>query len=103
MPSHSQPPLTLRHQVAELPDYVLAAWRTRYLIEEGMDLKARAILNQEAAAVRAEGIEPDAKTVWLRLADRVVRQGDAQPELLAATVLAGLATGLRPQGFDKPA
>ena len=67
-----------------------------------MDLRARAILNQEAANLRAEGNEPNAMTVWLRLADRVVSQGNVPPELLAATALAGLATGLRPQGFDEP-
>ena len=36
---------TLRQQVAALPDYVLAAWRTRYIVGEGMDFQARAILN----------------------------------------------------------
>ena len=85
-----------------MPDHVLIAWRARYIVGDGMDLQARAILNEEAAAVRAEGKEPNAKTVWLRLVDRVVKQGGALPELLAATALAGLATGLRPQGFEKP-
>ena len=54
--------LTLRQQVAALPDYVLAAWRTRYIVGEGMDFQARAILNQEAAAIRNQGKEPDART-----------------------------------------
>ena len=48
-------------------------------------------------------VEFSAKTVWLRLVDRVLKQGGAPPELLAVTALAGLATGLRPQGFEKPA
>ena len=84
--------LTLRQQVAALPDYVLAAWRTRYIVGEGMDFQARAILNQ--------GKEPDARTVWLRLMDRTAEEGGGQ-ELLAATALAGLATGLRPSGFEQ--
>lgn len=65
-----------------------------------MDFQARAILNQEAAAVRSEGKEPDARTVWLRLMDRTVAESGG-PEMLAATALAGLATGLRPSGFEK--
>ena len=92
--------LTLRQQVAALPDYVLAAWRTRYIVGEGMDFQARAILNQEAAAIRNQGKEPDGRTVWLRLMDRTGEEGGGQ-ELLAATALAGLATGLRPSGFEQ--
>jgi hypothetical protein len=66
----------------------------------GMDLQARAILNQEAAAVRSVGKEPDARTIWLRLMDRAAGEGGGQ-KLLAATKLAGLATGLRPSGFEQ--
>jgi hypothetical protein len=45
-------PITLRHQVGSLPAYVLTAWRSRYVAVDGVDLEARAISNQEAAAVR---------------------------------------------------
>ena len=40
-----------------------------------MDFQARAILNQEAAAIRNQGKEPDARTVWLRLMDRTAEEG----------------------------
>lgn len=93
---------TLRQQVSSLPAYVVAAWRTRYAVTDGVDLQARAILSQEAAALRAEGETPDARAVWMRLADQVVRYRDAAPELVAAASLAGLAAGVRPQGFDPP-
>lgn len=94
---------TLRHQVTGLPAYVVAAWRTRYAVTDGVDLQARAVLSQEAAALRAEGETPDARAVWMRLADQVVRYRDAAPELVAAASLAGLAAGVRPHGFDPPA
>ncbi len=95
-------PVALRHQIGDIPAYVLTAWRSRYVAVDGIDLEARAILNQEAAAVRAGGDPPDALTVWVRLCDTVVRVGSASPELLAATALAGLAAGVRTQGFHAP-
>ncbi len=96
-------PITLRQQVNVLPAYILAAWRTRYVPTDGVDLEARALLNKEAAAVRASGVQSDALTVWMRLTDMVVRVGSPSPELLAAAALAGLAAGVRPQGFNTPA
>lgn len=96
-------PVTLRQQVGSLPAHILAAWRSRYIPADGVDLEARALVNQEAAAVRAQGKQPDALIVWMRLADLVVKVGSPSPELLAAAALAGLAGGLRPQGFDMPA
>jgi len=98
----SPQPATLRQQVGTLPPYILAAWRTRFVPVDGVDLEARAMLNQEAAAIRAQGERPDALTVWIRLTDLVARVGSPSPELLAAAALAGLAAGLRPQGFDAP-
>lgn len=95
--------VTLRQQVVSLPAYVMAAWHTRYAIAEGVDLQARAVINQEAAAMRADGHPPDARTIWLRLVEQVVLQRDAPPELVAAAALVGLAAGLRPQGFEPPA
>lgn len=78
------------------------AWRSRYVPGDGVDLKARAILDEKAAAVRAEGNPPDALTIWVRLTDMVVRVGSPSPELIAATTFAGLAAVLRPQGFEVP-
>ena len=57
-------PVTLRQQVAALPAYVLKAWRTRYAATDGLDLQARAMLNQEAAAARAVGVQPDERLVF---------------------------------------
>ncbi len=93
----------MRQHVAALPPHVLAAWRSRYGVTDGVDLEARAMLGQEAAAVRAGGVQPDALTGWMRLTDMVVRVGSPSPELIAAATLAGLAAGLRPQGFEAPA
>ncbi len=95
-------PVTLRQQVADLPPYVLATWRSRYVPVDGMDLEARAMLNKEAAAIRGEGNSSDALTVWMRLCDTVVRVGSPSPELLAAAALAGLAAGIRTAGFHAP-
>lgn len=54
-------PITLRQQVGALPADVLATWRMRYVAVDGVDLQARALLGAEAAAVRAEGQQPDAR------------------------------------------
>ena len=96
----SPEPTTLRQQVGTLPPYILAAWRSRYVPVDGVDLEARAMLNQEASAIRARGERPDALAVWIRLTDLIVQVGSPSPELIAAAALAGLAAGLRPQGFD---
>lgn len=69
-------PVTLRQQVGSLSAHIVATWRSRYVPVDGIDLEARAILNQEAAAVRAQGTQPDALTVWMRLTDQVARIGD---------------------------
>jgi hypothetical protein len=95
-------PATLRQQVDALPRWVLDIWRSRYVQGDRIDLQARALVNQEAATVRAHGTAPDALAVWMRLTDLVVRVGSPAPELMAATALAGLAAGLRPQGFSPP-
>ena len=94
--------VTLRQQVGSLPAHIVATWRSRYVPVDGIDLEARAILNQEAAAIRAQGTQPDALTIWIRLTDQVARIGSPSPELLAAAALAGLAAGVRTQGFNKP-
>ena len=95
-------PITIGQQVSALPAYVLAAWRSRYALVDGVDLEARAVLNQEAATVHAAGVQPDALTIWMRLTDKVVRAGSPTLELSAAAALAGLVVGVWPQGFDAP-
>ncbi len=40
-----------------------------------MDFQVRAVLNQEAAVIRNQGREPDARTTWLRLMDHTAAEG----------------------------
>ena len=94
--AHAMP--TLRQQIDSLPVHIASAWRSRYA-NEGTDLEARAIIGREAAAVRVAGQEPDALAVWIRLADAAGRQREPPPALVAAAALAGLAAGVRTQGF----
>jgi len=104
-PAFRPAPLQLAQHARHGPplSYVLKAWRTRYATTDGLDLDARAMLNQEeAAAVRAGVVQPDALTLWMRLADKAVHVGSPSPELIAAAALAGLAAGIRPQGFNAP-
>ncbi len=89
---------TLRQQIDSLPLHIASAWCSRYA-NEGMDLEARAMIGREAAVVRAAGQEPDALAVWMRLADAAGRQREPPPALMAAAALAGLAAGVRTQGF----
>ena len=98
--SDSPEPPTVRQQVAALPAHIISAWRSRYATD-GVNLEARAIIDREAA-VRAAGQEPDAVTVWVRLADAAGRMREPPPALVAAAALAGLAAGIRTQGFDAP-
>ncbi len=98
-PSDTQGTLTLHQQIDNLPAYVLGAWRARYA-NAGTDLEARAIIDREAATIRARGEMPDALAVWMRLADVAGQRRDTPPALLAAAALAGLAAGIRTQGFE---
>ena len=97
-PSDTQATTTLRQQIDSLPAYVLSAWRGRYA-SEGIELEAHTILDREAAVVRATGQEPDVVTVWVRLADAAGRMRETPSALGAAAALAGLAAGVRTQGF----
>ncbi len=98
-PSDTQATPTLRQQIDNLPPYVLSVWRSRYA-NAGTDLEARAIIDREAAAIRARGETADALAVWMRLADVAGRMRDVSPSHLAAAALAGLAAGIRTQGFE---
>ncbi len=92
---------TLRQQIDSLPAYVAKTWRSRYA-NEGTDLEARAIIDREAAAIRARGETADALAVWMRLADTAGKTREPPPALVAAAALAGLAGGIRTQGFGAP-
>ena len=100
-PSDAPGTPTLRQQIGSLPAYVLNSWRARYA-NEGTDLEARAIIDREAAAIRARGETPDAVAVWMRLANAAGQTRDAPPTLIAGAALAGLAAGIRTQGFEAP-
>ena len=76
----------------------MTAWRSRYA-NEGTNLEARAIIDREAAIIRAQGQTADALAVWIRFADGVGRLREPPPALVAAAALAGLAGGIRTQGF----
>lgn len=65
-------------------------------------MEARAIIDSEAATIRATGKMADALAVWMRLADAAGRMRDVSPSHLAAAALAGLAAGIRTQGFEAP-
>ncbi len=90
---------TFRQQISNLPPYVLTAWRSRHA-GEGVELEARAIVDREAAAVRATGQEVDALAVWMRLADAAGRMREIPPALCSAATLAGFAAGIRTQGYS---
>lgn len=94
-------PASLRQQIEALPPWVLGAWRSRYA-NKGTELEARAIIGREAAAIRAEGETADALAVWMRLADGAGRLREPPSALGAAAALAGLAGGVRTQGFEAP-
>jgi len=92
---------TLRQQIDSLPAHIVRTWRSRYA-NEGTDLEARAIIDREAAAIRARGETTDALAVWMRLADAAGRLREPPLALVAAAALAGLAGGIRTQGFEAP-
>jgi hypothetical protein len=100
-PSDTQATPTLRQQIDSLPANILSVWRSRYA-NDGTDLEARAIIDREAATIRAKGEMADALAVWMRLADAAGRMREPPPALVAAAALAGLAGGIRTQGFEAP-
>jgi hypothetical protein len=98
-PSDTKTMPTLRQQIDGLPAHIVGAWRSRYA-NEGTDLEARAIIDREAGTIRASGATADALAVWMRLADAAGRMREPPPTLVAAAALAGLAGGIRTQGFE---
>ncbi len=98
MPSDASGTPTLRQQIDILPANILSVWRSRYA-NQGTDLEARAIIDREAAAIRARGETADALAIWMRLADAAGKLREPPSALAAAAALAGLAAGVRTQGF----
>ena len=90
-PSYDRPP---RQALDEMPVEVRAAWRNRYLAEAEAELRVQALLDRAEAALRSTGTPPTIRTLWISLADRAGKSGDA--DLRAAAALAGMAMGLRP-------
>ena len=65
---------------------------TRYLMDDGAEMRAIAALERVEASMRANGREVTIRTVWMELAERAA--GGAGPDIAAAAALAGLAMGL---------
>jgi hypothetical protein len=73
---------------------IRTAWRNRYLAEAEAELRVQALLDRTEAALRSAGTPPTIRTLWIALADRAGKSGDA--DLRAAAALAGMTMGLRP-------
>lgn len=92
---------SLRLQLAGIPEPVLALWRSRYAAEGAVEVNAQVLVDSAVEALRSEGKEADAHAVWVRLSARCEQAARPSAEMIAATALVGLATGLRPQGFNR--
>ena len=89
-PSHYESPPRLA--LATMRPETRAIWRTRYLNDDGQELRAMAVLEKAEARLRAEGREVTIRTLWMSLADKCVDVDD--PDLRAAAALAGMAAGM---------
>ena len=76
-----------------MPAEVRAPWRNRYLAEAEAKLRVQALLDRTEAALRSAGTPTTIRTLWISLADRAGKSGDAD---LRAAALAGMAMGLQP-------
>lgn len=83
-----------RQALAETPEEVRAAWRSRYLTEPEAERRVLALLERAEAALRSGNTPVTIRTLWMALADRAGRSEDA--DLRAAAGLAGMAMGLQP-------
>ena len=99
-PSDAPTTPTLRQQIDNLPAHIVGTWRSHYA-NEGTGLEARAIIDREAATIRAAGQMADALAIWMRLADAAgkIREPPPLPGWQAAYACRGLkrlaATPLR--------
>lgn len=87
--NYESPP---RLALATMRPETRAVWRTRYLNDDGQELRAMAVLEKAEAKLRAEGREVTIRTLWMALADKCVDVDD--PDLRAAAALAGMAAGM---------
>jgi hypothetical protein len=87
---------TVRRALAELSPQARAIWRTRYLNDDGAELRAMAVLERAEAALRSQGHPTTIRTVWIALADRAAAGGEG--DVRAAAALAGFALGLSGSG-----
>ncbi|MGI4800878.1 MAG: hypothetical protein ACRYG8_44015, partial [Janthinobacterium lividum] len=86
----SPPP---RRALAALTPDDLAAWHLRYCPQEGLEMRARLVLETTERLMREAGREVTIHALWVELADRA-GHGD-EPDVKAAAALAGMAMGLR--------
>ncbi len=93
---------SLRLQIANIPGPVMTAWRARYAAGGDIELNAFTLVDKVAATLHVQGKQVDAHAIWMHLADQCGQVAKPSPEMMAATALVGLATGLRTQGFDRP-
>ena len=89
LPEHTA---SVRQAISALPHGVRAAWRTRYLTDDGGEMRATALVERVENVLRGEGRESTIRAVWIELADRAGVTGDGDTGAPAA--LAGLAAGL---------
>jgi hypothetical protein len=78
--------------MAELAPETRAAWRTRYLTDQGAELRVMAMVERAETALRNSGAHTTIRTLWLSLADRAAKE--QEPDIKAAAGLAGMALGL---------
>jgi hypothetical protein len=91
---YSLPP---RHAIDAIPHEARAEWRTKYLFDDGAELRAHALIERAQKAMRDAGSEVTIRTLWIELADRAGVTKD--PDTMAAAALAGvrIAGGLGKQ------
>ncbi len=70
-----------------------ATWHLRYCPQEGLEMRARAMLQNVERELRDAGQEVTIHALWIELADRAGEGGE--PDVRAAAALAGMACGLR--------
>ena len=92
MPDPAPFDLSPRRALAALTPDEQAAWHLRYCPQEGLEMRACATLARVEGEMRANGAEVTIHALWLELADRV-GQGN-EPDVRAASALAGIARGL---------
>ena len=89
LPEHTA---SVRRAVSGLSPEIKAAWHTRYLTDDGGEMRATAMVERVESVLRTEGRESTIRAVWIELADRAGVTGDGDTG--AAAALAGLAAGL---------